>query len=297
MQSRKQKILHEVGGRPMVEHVFRAAQAVADLPPVLVVGPGEDGVRALLGDKATYVVQPEQLGTGHAARMAAAVLEGQAAQVLITYADMPLLRPETMEELATRQRETGAALAMLSGIGPPESTFGRVVRGTDDRVLEVVEVAEARRRPDGEALLAISELNIGVYCFDASWLWANIPHLPLRQARRGEEYYLTDLVEMAAGQGLPIAAIVEEDPEEVLGAGTRAELAAVEKAFRRRTARHWLNHGVTLVDPEATYIDPDVVIGLDTVIWPNTFLQGTARIGEGCKIGPNTILREVTVGD
>lgn len=297
MQSRKQKILHEVGGRPMVQHVFLAAQIVADLPPVLIVGPGEDGVRSLLGEAATYVVQPEQLGTGHAAQMAASVLEGQSDQVLITYADMPLLRPQTMSQLAAQQRDTGAALAMLSGLGPSESTFGRVVRGRDGHVVEIVEVAQARQRPNAAELLNIPELNIGVYCFDAVWLWANIPHLPLRQARGGQEYYLTDLVEMAARQGLAVEAIVEEDPDEVLGAGTRVELAAVEKAFRRRTARHWLNNGVTLIDPDTTYIDPGVVIGQDTVIWPNTFLQGITRIGEECTIGPNTILRNVQIGD
>jgi bifunctional UDP-N-acetylglucosamine pyrophosphorylase/glucosamine-1-phosphate N-acetyltransferase len=164
-------------------------------------------------------------------------------------------------------------------------------------VVEIVEVAEARQRPDTEALLAIPELNVGVYCFDAKWLWANIPHLPLRQARQGKEYYLTDLVEMAAGQGLSVEAIIVEDPDELLGAGTRAELAAVEKAFRRRTARHWLVNGVTLVDPDATYIDPGVVIGRDTIIWPNSFLQGTTQIGEECVIGPNTILRNVRIGD
>jgi bifunctional UDP-N-acetylglucosamine pyrophosphorylase/glucosamine-1-phosphate N-acetyltransferase len=217
--------------------------------------------------------------------------------VLIAYADMPLLRPQTMRQLAAQQRERGAALAMLSGVGPPDSTFGRVVRDAEGRVCEIVEVAEARQRPNTAELLAIRELNVGVYCFEAAWLWANIPHLPLRQARRGQEYYLTDLVGMAAEQGLLIEAILEEDADEVLGAGTRAELAAVEKAWRRRTARHWLANGVTLIDPEATYIDPDVVIGQDTIIWPNTFLQGTTHIGSECVVGPNTILRHVRVGD
>jgi bifunctional UDP-N-acetylglucosamine pyrophosphorylase/glucosamine-1-phosphate N-acetyltransferase len=243
------------------------------------------------------VVQPEQLGTGHAAQMATPILEGQSEQVLITYADMPLLRPQTLSQLAKRQQETGATIVMLTGLGPPASTFGRVVRGTDGRVLEIVEVAEARQRPNTNELLAIPELNIGVYCFDAAWLWANIPHLPLRQARGGQEYYLTDLVEMANEQGLVVEAIIEEDTEEVLGAGTRAELAAVEKAFRRRTAQHWLHNGVTLIDPDATYIDSDVVIGQDTIIWPNTFLQGATHIGEDCTIGPNTILRNTLVGN
>jgi bifunctional UDP-N-acetylglucosamine pyrophosphorylase/glucosamine-1-phosphate N-acetyltransferase len=299
MNSRKPKILHDVGGRPMVLHAFLAAAAVADRPPVLVVGPGENGVAALIGDRAEYVVQPEALGTGHAARMAADVLRGHAGQVIVTYADMPLLRAETLRRLAEAQRVSGAAVALLSVAGDASSTFGRVVRGGVDaqgRVLEIVEVAEARRRPNAAELLAIAELNAGVYCFDGEWLWANIDRLPVREARRGREYYLTDLIEMAGAQGRGVVAVAADDPDEGLGAGTRAEMVAVERAFRRRVNDHWLACGVTLVEPEATYIGPDVTIGLDTVIWPNTFLQGQTTIGEGCTIGPNAIVRDSQVG-
>lgn len=297
MNSSKQKILHEVGGRPMVLHAFLAAEAVADLPPVLVVGPGEEGVRALIGDRATYVVQPEALGTGHATRMAADALRGRADQVIVTYGDMPLLRAETMRRLAEAQRDSGAAVALLSVPGAPDSSFGRVARDELGRVREIVEVAEARRRPEADELLAITELNAGVYCFDGDWLWANIDGLPLRQARRGPEYYLTDLVEMAVGQGRGVAAVMADDPDEGLGAGTRAEMVAVERAFRRRVNARWLDAGVTLVEPDATYIGPDVTIGRDTVIWPNTFLQGRTTIGEACVIGPNVIIRDAAVGD
>lgn len=296
MNSRKQKILHEVGGRPMVLHAFLAAASVAGLPPVLVVGPGETGVRELIGDRATYVVQPEPLGTGHATQVAAAALRGRADQVIVTYGDMPLLRPETMCQLADAQRESGAAVALLTVQGEPESPFGRVVRDEQGRVREIVEVAEARRRPDADALLAIRELNAGVYCFDGDWLWANIGDLPVRQARRGNEYYLTDMVEMAVGQGRPVAAVMANDPDEGLGAGTRAEMVAVERAFRCRVNGHWLAHGVTLVEPDATWIGPDVTIGSDTVIWPNTFLQGRTAIGEACVIGPNAIVRDSRIG-
>ena len=296
MNSRKQKILHEVGGRPMVLHAFLAAAAVADRPPVLVIGPGETGVPALLGDRAEYVVQPEALGTGHATRMAAGVLRGRADQVIVAYADMPLLRAETLRRLAETQRAAGAAVALLSVPGLPESTFGRIVRDDAGGVVEIVEVAEARRRPDAAALLAIGELNAGVYCFDGDWLWANIDRLPVRQARRGQEYYLTDMVELAVAAGRPVAAVMADDPDEGLGAGTRAEMVAVERAFRRRVNAHWLAHGVTLVEPDATYIGPDVAIGQDTIIWPNTFLQGQTTIGEGCTIGPNAIVRDAQVG-
>ncbi|HOU41698.1 MAG TPA: NTP transferase domain-containing protein [Promineifilum sp.] len=297
MNSRKQKILHEVGGRPMVLHAFLAAAAVADRPPVLVIGPGETGVPALLGDRAEYVVQPEALGTGHATMMAADVLRGCADQVIVAYGDMPLLRAETLRRLAETQRAAGAAVALLSVPGPPDSAFGRVVRDAAGGVVAIIEVAEARRRPDAEALLAISELNAGVYCFDGDWLWANIDRLPVRQARRGQEYYLTDMVELAVAAGQPVAAVMAGDPDEGLGAGTRAEMVDVERAFRRRVNAHWLAHGVTLVEPEATYIGPDVTIGQDTIIWPNTFLQGQTTIGTECVIGPNAILRDTRVGD
>ncbi len=297
MNSSKQKILHEVGGRPMVLHAFLAAEAAADLPPVLVVGPDETGVRDLIGDRALYAVQPEALGTGHATRMAADVLRGRADQVIVTYGDMPLLRTETMCRLADTQRESGAAVALLSVFGEVDSTFGRVVRDPLGRVREIVEVAEARKRPNAVDLLGNLELNAGVYCFDAGWLWANIDKLPLHEARRGPEYYLTDMVGLAVEQGCLVTAVVVDDADEGLGAGTRAEMVEVERAFRRRVNTRWLNSGVTLIEPDATYIGPDVTIGRDTVIWPNTFLQGRTTIGAACVIGPNAVVRESTVGD
>jgi len=296
MNSRKQKILHEVGGRPMVLHAFLAAEEVADRRPVLVVGPEEAGVPALIGERAEYVVQPEALGTGHATLMAGSVLRGRAGQVIVTYADMPLLRAETLRRLAATQRESGAAIALLSVPGEPSSPFGRVVRNDAGGVVEIVEVAEARRRSNAAELLAISELNAGVYCFDGDWLWANVGRLPIREARRGREYYLTDLVAMAVEQGRDVVAARSDDPDEGLGAGTRAEMVAVERAFRRRVNDHWLANGVTLVEPDATWIGPDVTIGRDTVIWPNTFLQGRTAIGEECVIGPNAIVRDSEVG-
>ncbi|GAB4151613.1 MAG: hypothetical protein Fur0021_15700 [Candidatus Promineifilaceae bacterium] len=297
MNSKKQKILHAVGGQPMVQHAFAAAAAVADLPPVVVIAPEEPGVPQLLGDQAVYVYQVERLGTGHAVQMAAPVLTGQADQVLVTYADMPLLTPATLRQLARLQAESGAVISLLTVMGQPESTFGRIVRRADGTVAEIVETAEARRRPNGGELLAIPEHNAGVYCFNAAWLWANIVHLPLRQARSGPEYYLTDLVGMAVAQEQQVQAIVATDPDECLGAGTRAELAAAEKALQRRVNNRWLAAGVTLIDPERTCIETDVVIGPDTIIWPGCYLQGRTVVGADCVIGPNVILRQATVGD
>jgi bifunctional UDP-N-acetylglucosamine pyrophosphorylase / glucosamine-1-phosphate N-acetyltransferase len=215
----------------------------------------------------------------------------------MTYGDMPLLHRETMRRLADKQAETGAAVVLLAGEGETSSTFGRVFRNADGQVTDIIEVAEARRRPDGEQILAIRELNVGVYCFNAEWLWAALPELPLRQARGNPEYYLTDTIPMAIRQGRRAEAVLSADPDESLGAGTRQELVAVEKAFRRRANRRVLAAGVTLVDPDSTYIDPDVTIGQDTVIWPNTYLQGQTAVGEDCVIGPNAILRDARVGN
>lgn len=297
MLSKRQKILHEVGGKPMVTHLFETAVSISDIPPVIVVGQGETGVQKLLGDQATYVVQSESLGTGHAVQVAADVLRGRADQVVVTYGDMPLLRADTLLQMATTQRETNSVMSMLSVMGELSSTFGRVLRGDNGRVVEIVEVAEAKRRKNSAELLAIRELNAGLYCFDADWLWQNIHDLPLRQARSGVEYYLTDMLETAVKQGHSVAATVAADADECLGAGTRAEMVAVEAAFRRRANQYWLNNGITLVDPASIFIDPDVIIGQDTIIWPNTHLQGNTHIGEDCVLGPNSIIRHAVIGD
>lgn len=297
MLSKRQKILHEVGGKPMVQHVFETAVSVTDIPPILVVGPGDTGVQDLLGDRADYVVQPELLGTGHATQVAAPLANGRSDQVIVTYGDMPLLRAETLQRQAALQAETGAAVVILSVMGNPVSTFGRVVRDENGRLVEIVEVANARRHPNADELIAIPEQNVGVYCFDAAWLWQHINNLPLRQARSGHEYYLTDMIEMAVQQGRLVEAIVTDDADEGLGAGTRKELVAVEKAFRRRANAYWLDHGVTLIDPDTIFIDPDVTIGQDTVIWPNSYFQGRTTIGEDCIIGPNTIIRNAIIGN
>lgn len=297
MVSKKQKILHEVGGKPMVQHVFDAAVSLTDIPPVLVIGNGGSGVKALLGHRAQYAVQSEQLGTGHATQMAKPLLVGTADQVIVTYADMPLLQADTLQKLSDLQAAPKTAVTLLSVLGPPDSTFGRVVREANGRVAEILEVAEAKRRPNAADLLAIPEHNAGVYCFAADWLWDNIDKLPLRQARNGPEYYLTDMIELAVQQHQGVATITTEDADECLGAGTRAEMVVVEKAFRRRAINRWLAQGVTIIDPDSTYIDPDVTIGQDTIIWPNSYLQGQTAVGQDCIIGPNAIVRNTAVGN
>jgi bifunctional UDP-N-acetylglucosamine pyrophosphorylase/glucosamine-1-phosphate N-acetyltransferase len=278
--------------------VFEAAETIADEKPVIVIAPGEDGVPNLVGDRASYAVQADRLGTGHAAMMATAQLQGKTDQVLITYGDMPLLQAKTMQQLADLHAESGAAVTLLSIMGDAESSFGRIVRGADGGVLEIVEVSEAKQRANGKEILAIKELNAGIYCFTAPFLWQNLPNLPQRIARGGKiEYYLTDMVDIAVQQGLRVEGLVADDPNEGLGAGTRAEMVAVERAIRDRINTHWLNHSVTILDPRTTWIDSNVQIGQDTVIYPHTFLQGNTTIGEDCHIGPHAVLKNAKIED
>ena len=297
MKSQKNKVLHEVGGSPMIELALESSMTVSDVPPVVVVSPNDMATRSLIGDRAAYVEQKQQLGTGHATMMAADALRGKSEQVLVTYADMPLLRPETMARLAQKQKASGAVVTILVVKSESTSSFGRVITNPEGHVVEIVEVAEARRLANAEELLQIRDHNAGVYCFDSEWLWTNIAGLPLRQARDNEEYYLTDMVGLAVSQGLLVEAIVVDDPDECLGAGTMQELAVVESAMKRRINRKWMDSGVIILDPEVTYIDKTVTIGRDTILRPNTYLIGATQIGEECLVGPNATIRDSHIGD
>ncbi len=289
LKSKLPKVLHPLAGRPLIVYAIDAAQAVSGSAPVLVVGHGAADVRAVVGERAGYVEQAEQLGTGHAVLQGRALLAGQADDVLVTYGDMPLLRADTLRALVERRRATRAAIALLTIDAPELADFGRVLRASDDGVTAVVEVAQAT-----PAQLALPERNVGAYCFDGAWLWDALTRLPL--SPKGE-YYLTDAVALAVADGRRVEAVKTNDPAETIGINTRAQLAQAEAALRRRVNDAWMAAGVTLIDPATTYIAPTVVIGADTVIAPNTHLQGATVIGAGCEIGPNTVIVDTTIGD
>jgi bifunctional UDP-N-acetylglucosamine pyrophosphorylase/glucosamine-1-phosphate N-acetyltransferase len=284
MKSDLQKILHPVCGRPMISYALDAACSASTEPPVVVIGNGGEALRQFLGDSARCAVQEPQLGTGHAVQQAAAMLRGKTDLVLVTYADMPLLRPETLAQLVETQKQARGPMTMLTVMTDDPRGFGRVVRGPDGSVLAIVE--EAAATPEQ---LAIKELNVGAYCFSAEWLWGALERIPI--SRKGE-YYLTEAVGLAVEAGLTVQALVSDDLAETIGINTRLHLAEAESAMRARINRAHMLAGVTIVDPATTYIEPGVSIGRDTVVWPNTYLQGKTEIGEGCVIGPNSILRD-----
>jgi bifunctional UDP-N-acetylglucosamine pyrophosphorylase / glucosamine-1-phosphate N-acetyltransferase len=289
MKSDLPKVLHPVCGVPMIAHSLAAAKAASNETPVVIIGYGAEAVREFLGKRARCIVQEPQLGTGNAVRQAESTLRGKTDLVLVTYADMPLLRPATLKRLVETQKENQGPVTLLTVNAADPRGFGRVIRNAQGSVQAVVEEAAASR-----AQLSIHELNVGAYCFSAKWLWQALGEITV--SKKGE-YYLTDTVQLAVKAGQTVQALVIDDLQETIGINTRLHLAEAEAAMRLRINREHMLAGVTIVDPAATYIEPGVKIGPDTVIWPNTYLRGKTVIGEGCVIGPNTLATDTTVGD
>jgi bifunctional UDP-N-acetylglucosamine pyrophosphorylase/glucosamine-1-phosphate N-acetyltransferase len=269
----------------MIWWSVNAAREATSQDPYVVIGPEAEDVRQVCGDAAHFIVQEERLGTAHAVRQAAEVLQGTSDLVLVTNADMPLLRPETLRKLIEMQGKNSGPLTLLTATTPETRGFGRILRNEEGQIVGIIE--EAHATPDQ---LTLQEVNVGAYCFNAAWLWDHLPQVTL--SPRGE-YYLTDLIGMA----VRVANVRSEDADEIIGVNNRAHLAAAEAALRRRINRKWMEAGVTILDPDSTYIEAGVQIGKDTTIFPGTYLQGRTTLGEDCKIGPNTVINESSLGD
>jgi len=284
------KVMHSLAGRPMIFYSVEMAQSLGVEQPVLVVGHGAQKVREFLGSDVAYVEQSERLGTGHAVLQARPVLDGRSRMVLVLYGDMPLIKPETLRRLIELHRVGDAPATMLTVSADDSMGFGRILRHADDnRVLAIIEEADATPEQ-----LAIRELNVGVYGFEARWLWEHLPQI--RLSPKGE-YYLTDLIGMAVDEGYRVQALMLDDVTEVQGINTRIHLAQAEATMRHRISERWMTAGVTIVDPETTYIDADVTLGQDTRVLPNTHLTGSTTVGRDCVIGPNTWVKDSSVGD
>lgn len=293
MKSDIPKVMHPVMGRPMVEWSVRMAEAVSQERPVLVVGHGRELVEQHLGDRAYYVVQTDLLGTGHAVQQTGPLLRGRSDVVLVSYADMPLLRAGTLRELVDAFRAAQAAgekpaLAMLTVTRQDPQGFGRIVRNDRGEIQAIVEEADCTPEQ-----LRITELNPGIYCFDAEWLWENVNTIPL--SAKGE-YYLTDMVGIAVAQGQRVVTL-NAPAEEVDGINNRVQLARATAVMRDRILETHMLNGVTVIDPLTTYIEDEVEIGSDTVIWPGTSLHGKTRIGRHAVIGPYTQVFSCEIGD
>ena len=293
MKSHMPKMLHELLGKPLVLHSLSSVVGISTLPPLVIVGHGSEEVVQVVNDtyggNVKFAIQAEQMGTGHAVMCAEPMLAGKSDLVLITFADMPMLRAETITSFLNFHQQSGNTLTMSSVIGDVLRGFGRVIRDETGKVTQIVE--EAVANPEQ---LKVHEYNISLYCIEAEWLWENLKKI---KASPKGEFYITDLVGMAAEQNLKLDSFVLDDPAEGLGINTRIDLADCETALRRRLIRQWMLDGVTFLDPESCTVESDVLIGQDTTILPNTHLRGNTSVGENCQIGPDTTLSDTAVGN
>ena len=290
MKSSLPKVLHTVNGISMIEQVIRLCREAGCNDVAVITGFQGALVRETVGDGISYVEQKEQLGTGHAVMQAADYLKKHAGYVLVICGDTPLLRAETIRRLIDECREAKAAAAVLTAVMDNPFGYGRVLRDDAGHMTRIVEQKDGT--PDE---LAVREINTGTYCFEISSLLAALPKLNCQNAQG--EYYLTDVFEILIQSGQIVLPIVAPDADETMGVNSRAQLAAASAILRRRKAEALMADGVTLIDPAAVYIEQDVEIGRDTVIYPGTILQGKVIIGQNCVIGPDTQLTNVRCGN
>ncbi len=289
MLSTLPKPLHPLLGKPLIEFVLEASESLSEKPPVMVVGYGADLIKDRLGERVRFVEQVELLGTGHAVQQVEELLSGNSDLVLILYGDMPLIRLSTLKSIIETQDSHDGPMTILTVESANPRGFGRINRDSGGNIRAIVEEADA----SPEELL-ITELNAGIYCFRSDWLWPSLKKLGI--SPKGE-YYLTDLVSLAAEEGLSIKSVLAEDPEELIGINTRVHLAESSQILRKRINQELMLSGVTIIDPSSTYIDPEVMVGRDTMIFPNTYLQGNTVLGQKCLIGPGTRIFNSQIGN
>ncbi|MDG4793407.1 bifunctional UDP-N-acetylglucosamine diphosphorylase/glucosamine-1-phosphate N-acetyltransferase GlmU [Micromonospora sp. WMMD1082] len=292
MKSSLPKGLHPLLGRTLLGHVLGAAGPLAAERTLVVVGHGADQVRGHLAEiapEATAVLQAEQLGTGHAVRIALEAVPEATGTVVVLNGDVPLLRPETVAELVAAHENEGSAATVLAAGVPDPTGLGRIVRDAAGRLEQIVEERDATA-----AQLAVREINAGIYAFDATRLRDVLGKLSTDNDQ-GEEY-LTDVFKMLVSAGEPVGVHLATDHTETLGCNDRVELAALRRLLRDRVNERWMRAGVSLLDPETTWIDVTVALDRDAVVDQNTQLRGASVVGGGAVIGPDVTLVDTVVG-
>jgi bifunctional UDP-N-acetylglucosamine pyrophosphorylase/glucosamine-1-phosphate N-acetyltransferase len=291
MKSNLMKVLHPIAGKAMVGHVVDNAKAAGLDEIVVVVGYQRERVQEYLGDRVKYAVQEEQLGTGHAVLQAEPYLQGTDGHVLVLYGDNPFLGPDVIRRLLDRHIQTGAAATLLTAEVQNPFGLGRVLRDPATGLLHRI-IEEKDATPEQKK---IREIWPGVVVFRRAGLVDLLKRIDNQNAQK--EYYLPRAIELLVEDGERVEVALEASEDEAIAPNNRVQLAEAEARFRRRiNERHMLN-GVTIIDPTSTYIDEEVEIGRDTVIWPFTFIHGKTVIGEACKIGPSTTIHNSTIAD
>lgn len=288
MNSRTPKPLHRICGREMLLLVTDAVRAAGIDRITVVVPPDGLPFREALGDSVRYATQSESRGTAHALIQAESASEG-ADNILVLYGDTPLILPKTLSDLMQRHQESEACTTIVTSRPPRPDGMGRIIRNDLGGITAIVE----ERNADSKTL-GIREVNSGLYCFRSGWLWENLAKLT--PAANGE-LLLTDLIQRAVTQGLPVESILSDDPYETIGVNDRIQLAKAESILRRRIREKWMLAGVTMPDASSVYIDSEATLGQDTAVLPNTHITGKSVIGGGCTIGPNAIIDNAIVGN
>jgi bifunctional UDP-N-acetylglucosamine pyrophosphorylase/glucosamine-1-phosphate N-acetyltransferase len=290
MKSRLPKVMHPLSGKPLLSHVLATARRLKPEKVAIIVGHGAERVRQACHNDVTWVLQEQQLGTGHAVFCAKKSFGEFSGDILILSGDVPLISERTLNAIIQGHRHDNASLTLLTASLEQPRGYGRVLRHADGSIAGIVEEKDAT-----DVQQQINEINAGVYVASAPFLFSALEKIENRNEQG--EYYLPDTVAIALKHGKRVATVNAEDAREVMGINTREELAQMEKILQERINRKWMDNGVTLRDPNTTYIDIDVVIGKDTVIGPNTQLRGNTVIGERCQIDGSAFLTDVQIDD
>lgn len=292
MRSEKAKVLHEIGGRPMLSYVLDRAREIGSKKTVVVIGCQADMVKDAFPESGvTFVEQREQLGTGHAVMQTEKAISRFNGDVLILSGDVPLIMSETLKGLMDAHKKSKAILTVLTAEPEDPYGYGRIIKDSKGNIKEIVEEKDASSAKEKK----VKEINTGIYCVASDFLFKALKRIEPKNVQK--EYYLTDIVGIAVKDRKKVATYKVSDPREVMGINSRVELAEAECIIRIKTLENLMANGVTVVDPSNTYISRSVKIGRDTVVYPGAIIDGDTYIGTGCSIGHGSIISSAKIGN